>query len=465
MASVDAELCWGDERLDVGAHPVGAPFDPGAPFGPIAPIHVEGDDVVLVVPPTARAWIHTANGWRDLNTLRILGCVAPDPDVPGAARVRMRRLAGAEGRVEGVVLVARIEAWLEREGFFLRVGLSDDAAPTTRVDGRAIRSLSGFAAFTATLFAGVLSAFGAVPPRQATLDVTRLEPLATRPIPITVLPPDHASRTVETKHRVEPSPAGGRVLGDVMAPARPTPARRTAGRDRDDAGARGGGAGRPGDAGLARMTAAVAALQTLGLDEGPFTNRREGRERHGPIDDREAWLRLATLRGSTGGDLSETRVLSASLRGPLPDGWGRGYGERRVVLPPPVRTRVTGMNDMHVVPHCERRFRCGSAWSCHPCGAGAPVDARARVREIVQQHLGELRFCYDQSRRRVPSLAGRVTLRWRIEEDGATSRVEVVEDALGDAIALGCIRAAPEGWRFDGVGGAVVTYPFVFRAQ
>ena len=35
MASVDAELCWGDERLDVGAHPVGAVFDPGAPFGPM----------------------------------------------------------------------------------------------------------------------------------------------------------------------------------------------------------------------------------------------------------------------------------------------------------------------------------------------------------------------------------------------------------------------------------------------
>ena len=148
VASVDAELCWGDERLDVGAHPVGATFDPGAPFGPMAPLLVDGDDVVLVVPPKARAWVHTANGWRDLNTLRVLGCVAPDPDRPGAARVRMRRIDDVEGRVEGVVVVAAVEAWLEQDGFFLRVGMSEDAKPATRVDRRALRSLSGFAAFT-----------------------------------------------------------------------------------------------------------------------------------------------------------------------------------------------------------------------------------------------------------------------------------------------------------------------------
>ncbi|MCB9594036.1 MAG: AgmX/PglI C-terminal domain-containing protein [Sandaracinaceae bacterium] len=455
MPSVDAELSWGDERLGVASHPLGASFDPGGPFGAMRPVSVEGDDVVLVVPARARAWIHTANGWRDLVTLRVLGCVAPDPSRPGAARVRMRRLADVDGRVEGVVIVRHPEALLELEGFWLRVGLSDDAAPATRVDRRALRSGAAFAAFTLTLFAGVLTAFGAVPPRRPRLDLTRLTPAETpRLPPVRIAPPDHATRTVETKHEVEPQPAGGRTLGDVFAPARPEPSRRPAGRRAAD----GPGARREGAEGLARMTAAVTALQTLGLGESPYTRRESTRRRL--ANDRGDWLALATIRPGT--DTAELMRTSASLPGPLATGWGRGYGHQGTVPLPERRRSVTPLSDVRLIPICERTYRCGNTWSCHACDVHGTDDSDA-IRRVVRQHLAEMRFCHEQGALQNPSLSGRITLRWTIAPDGHVTDVEVAEDGLGDPLVTACLRAAPLGWTFRAGASVTVVYPFVFR--
>ncbi|MBX3275044.1 MAG: hypothetical protein KF729_32565, partial [Sandaracinaceae bacterium] len=224
MPSVESELAWGDERLAAGVHPLGARFDPGGPFGALAPLEPEGDDVLLFVPPRARAWVHTANGWRDLATLRVLGCVTPDPCARGAARVRLRPIARARGLVPGAAICARVEAWLALDGFWLRVALTEDAPPTPRWDRRALRSTLALGALTVTLLAGALGAMAAVPPRRATLSTDRLGPTATpRWIVARADAPERPPRWVETKQEVVPAPPGGPVLADVLAREAGTP--------------------------------------------------------------------------------------------------------------------------------------------------------------------------------------------------------------------------------------------------
>ncbi|MEQ9077823.1 MAG: hypothetical protein RLP09_28430, partial [Sandaracinaceae bacterium] len=138
MTSVDLELCWGEERLACSSHAVDAVLTPGGPFPTMRPLAPDGDAFVLFVPPRARGWLLTANGWRDLSTLRVLGCLAPDPACPGGARIRLRLLRDARGMEDGVVLVRRVDAWLEIEGWWLRVSLGDDVAAPPRTNRRAL---------------------------------------------------------------------------------------------------------------------------------------------------------------------------------------------------------------------------------------------------------------------------------------------------------------------------------------
>ena len=221
MAGVDAELRWGDERLELESHPLDAVIAPA--LGPFAlrPFEVDGDDLLLTVPPRAEARIRTANGMRDVAVLRVLGCVAPHPDVEGAARVRIRRLRDADEIPEGVVLTDRVEAWLGIDGWWLRLRVSEapELPLPPRFEPRALRSYAALAAFVMTLFAGALTALGSVPPREASLGVSPLEGAAARRLRIRVLAPARARERDETKADVAPRATGGGVVDPFVAPS------------------------------------------------------------------------------------------------------------------------------------------------------------------------------------------------------------------------------------------------------
>lgn len=91
---------------------------------------------------------------------------------------------------------------------------------------------------------------------------------------------------------------------------------------------------------------------------------------------------------------------------------------------------------------------------------------RRNIRATVREHLEEMRFCYEQGRRRAPDLEGRVLLGWTIDDDGRVSDVDVVESSLPDDIVTACLRAAPRRWRFEsGFGVQRVEYPFQLRLR
>lgn len=444
-------LCWGDERLEQARHRLDASFAPGGPFPSMRPLRPDGDVLVLSVPPRARAWVHTANGWRDLATLRVLGGLAPDPDEPGGARVRLRPLGDARALEEGVVLVRRVEAWLELEGWWLHVGLGDDEPAPPRTSRRAIARGLLFAACVLSTFAGVLTAFAAVPPRRAQLDLERLAAPRLRLPTVRALPDARPTPTVETKHRVEPAPNGAPAR---EAPPLRTPPLRTPTPERRDRRA-----WRPAPAPedprpLPALRAAVDALATLGA---PRTRREPPAP--APPGDRESWLALATLTGHGGPDRDTLRAAAAS--GPSWFGAGRGEGRFRPP-PPPVRSGAV-LPGFPAISICDARWRTPDGRpTCRP--PRGPT-LREGIREVVRRHRPELSFCYERGRARDPSLAGQLRVEWRVGADGAVIDARAVENSLPDDLVTTCVLAAVRRWRFPTADPLTVRYPFVFRVR
>ena len=449
MTSVDLELCWGEERLACSSHAVDAVLTPGGPFPAMRLLAPDGDAFVLFVPPRARGWLLTANGWRDLSTLRVLGCLAPDPACPGGARIRLRLLRDARGMEDGVVLVRRVDAWLEIEGWWLRVSLGDDVAAPPRINRRALGRGLLFAALSLSCFGGVLTAFASVEPRHAQLDLDRLAATRLRLPPVRTSPEARATPTRETKHDVDPAPNGAppSVEPPIAAPALERRDRRARG-PRSTRGAR-AAEGVP----LPRLRAAVDSFATLG---SPRQRRSGGAS--APLGERDSWLALATLTGYGGPD-RETMRASAE-RGP--SWFGAGLGDGR--LRPRPRPRRSGV----VLPQHRPMMHCDARWrdqrgrpSCHP---GSLL--RQAVRAVVRRELPALTFCYERGRDRVPSLSGRLAVSWRLTDSGAAEDVRVVESSLPDDLVTACVLSAIRGWRFpSGHGGARVHYPFVFRVR
>jgi hypothetical protein len=88
-------------------------------------------------------------------------------------------------------------------------------------------------------------------------------------------------------------------------------------------------------------------------------------------------------------------------------------------------------------------------------------------REVIQSTVREampfLRFCFEWQLDLHPELGGRVSMEWRIRQDGTVVDANIVEDGLEDETVLRCFRGVigrltfppPEG------GEVVVRYPFV----
>ncbi len=82
------------------------------------------------------------------------------------------------------------------------------------------------------------------------------------------------------------------------------------------------------------------------------------------------------------------------------------------------------------------------------------------IHRIVRAHVTEIRHCYREGLSDAPTLAGRVVIRFVIEEGGSVSTAEIAHSSLGHAAVEGCITTAVQGWRFP-TGDKVtsVTYP------
>jgi TonB family protein len=89
------------------------------------------------------------------------------------------------------------------------------------------------------------------------------------------------------------------------------------------------------------------------------------------------------------------------------------------------------------------------------------------IRRVIQRHINEVRFCYEQELNSRPDLSGRVQVKFIISPSGAVQAANVENSSLGAARAEQCIAQAVRRWTFpapDGGGIVIVSYPFVLEA-
>jgi hypothetical protein len=92
--------------------------------------------------------------------------------------------------------------------------------------------------------------------------------------------------------------------------------------------------------------------------------------------------------------------------------------------------------------------------------------SREAIRRVIQRHLNEVRFCYEQELTTRPDLSGRVQVKFVIAPSGAVHMADVETSSLGVARAESCIAQAVRRWSFpapDGGGVVIVSYPFLLE--
>jgi TonB family protein len=88
------------------------------------------------------------------------------------------------------------------------------------------------------------------------------------------------------------------------------------------------------------------------------------------------------------------------------------------------------------------------------------------IRRIIQRHVNEVKFCYEQELNQRPDLQGRVQVKFIISPTGQVQTAALAGSTLGNAKAEQCIVEAVRRWTFpspEGGGIVVVTYPFVLE--
>ena len=91
---------------------------------------------------------------------------------------------------------------------------------------------------------------------------------------------------------------------------------------------------------------------------------------------------------------------------------------------------------------------------------------RNEIAAVINKHLSEVRYCYEQGLQNKPHLAGRVAIKFLIGAKGLVTLAQVDNSSLGHEKVEGCIRDRLKTWNFPRPEGGVtvkVTYPFILR--
>lgn len=91
--------------------------------------------------------------------------------------------------------------------------------------------------------------------------------------------------------------------------------------------------------------------------------------------------------------------------------------------------------------------------------------SKEEIQKVINQHIGEIQYCYEKQLRTQPGLAGRVVLEWGVNAQGRVSVVKVAQSSLQSAEATNCMMSKLKTWKFPQPRGGAVTvvFPFVFN--
>lgn len=96
---------------------------------------------------------------------------------------------------------------------------------------------------------------------------------------------------------------------------------------------------------------------------------------------------------------------------------------------------------------------------------GGGLD-RNEIAAVIQRHISEVRFCYEQGLQQKPKLAGRLSMDFMIGPNGTVSVAKVMNSSLDHVPVENCIRNRLKTWNFPKPEGGVtvkVNYPFILR--
>jgi pSer/pThr/pTyr-binding forkhead associated (FHA) protein len=90
--------------------------------------------------------------------------------------------------------------------------------------------------------------------------------------------------------------------------------------------------------------------------------------------------------------------------------------------------------------------------------------SREEVKRIIDEHLDEISFCYENALMDAPSLMGNIVFEWKILMSGNVGAVRIKSSTVRSSQIHNCIQAAIKSWQFPQPQNAevMVSYPFVF---
>ena len=91
---------------------------------------------------------------------------------------------------------------------------------------------------------------------------------------------------------------------------------------------------------------------------------------------------------------------------------------------------------------------------------------KALIEAVIKRHLAQIRYCYQRELTKQPDLAGKVTIKFVINSDGAVQEAEVRSTTLGNATVEECLVTRFLRMQFpepEGGGIVIVSYPFLFQ--
>jgi hypothetical protein len=90
------------------------------------------------------------------------------------------------------------------------------------------------------------------------------------------------------------------------------------------------------------------------------------------------------------------------------------------------------------------------------------------IRQVIQSHRDQIKYCYSQELTRNPNLAGKVSVKFTISPKGYVTQAAVSESSLNNAVVEQCIIQKIHTWKFPepkGGGIVIVNYPFILRSS
>lgn len=90
---------------------------------------------------------------------------------------------------------------------------------------------------------------------------------------------------------------------------------------------------------------------------------------------------------------------------------------------------------------------------------------RELIRKVIQEHIAQIRYCYEKELQRTPGLHGKIGTEFIIEASGRVQSATAKQNTLGSSSVELCVLSKIRTWQFPqpkGGGIVVVRYPFVF---